>query len=94
MLYVYRCLSLNINGTPYCEWNYNGLGLDYQVLAGPTFILVYTVLGVVFGVLADKYNRARQLTLCAFINAVAIILSGSVNEYWQLLLLRMLLAAG
>lgn len=51
------CDTLEINGTRYCEWNYNGLGLDYQILAGPSFIAVYTVMGVVLGFAADRFNR-------------------------------------
>lgn len=47
-------MSLNYNGTPYCEWNYNGLGLEYQLLAGPSFIFVFTVIGVILGVAADR----------------------------------------
>ncbi|ERL83553.1 hypothetical protein D910_00631, partial [Dendroctonus ponderosae] len=41
------CLSLSIDDEPYCEWTYNGLGLDYQILAGPSFIAVFTVVGVI-----------------------------------------------
>nr|CAH7712246.1 unnamed protein product [Callosobruchus chinensis] len=51
------CSSYKLNGTPYCEWNYNGLGLDYQILAGPSFIAVFTIAGIVMGLLADKFNR-------------------------------------
>lgn len=51
------CLSYHLNGTHYCEWGYNGLGLDYQILAGPSFIAVFTVVGVAFGFAADKFNR-------------------------------------
>lgn len=51
------CYSYTLNGTPYCEWTYNGLGLDYQILAGPSFIAVFTVAGVLMGYLADKFNR-------------------------------------
>lgn len=83
-----------MNGTTYCEWNYNGLGLDYQILAGPTFILVFTIVGVAFGFAADKYNRVKMLTVCTFVFAVAMILSGSVKEFWHLVVLRMIMAAG
>lgn len=93
MLY-FRCTELNINGTGYCEWNYNGLGIDYQLLAGPSFILVFTIVGVALGVVADKYNRVRMLSICTIIFAVAIILQGSVETYWQLIVLRMIMAAG
>lgn len=89
-----RCIGLNVNGTNYCEWNYNGLGLEYQLLAGPSFILVFTVMGVVLGFVADKYNRVRCLCVCTLIFAVAIILQGSVKSYWQLVVLRMIMAAG
>ena len=40
-----------------CEWTYTGLGIQYQVLAGPAFIGVFTIAGLVFGSLADSYNR-------------------------------------
>ncbi|KAJ8985205.1 hypothetical protein NQ317_018234 [Molorchus minor] len=88
------CLSYNINGTPYCEWNYNGLGLDYQILAGPSFIAVFTIVGVLMGYLADKFNRVRMLAVSTVVFGIAIILSGAVKEYWQLVLLRMVMAAG
>lgn len=90
----FSCHSLNINGTRYCEWNYNGLGLDYQILAGPSFIAVFTIVGVVMGVLADKYNRVKMLTVCTVVFSIAMIFSGSVKEYWHLVVLRMIMAAG
>ncbi|XP_014094038.2 MFS-type efflux pump MSMEG_3705 [Bactrocera oleae] len=88
------CVALSLNETTYCEWNYNGLGIDYQILAGPTFILVFTIAGVFMGFAADKYNRVKMLTVCTLIFAVATILQGTVSAYWQLLLLRMLMALG
>ncbi|KAG5893319.1 hypothetical protein JTB14_000278 [Gonioctena quinquepunctata] len=88
------CESLVLNGTRYCEWTYNGLGLDYQILAGPSFIAVFTIVGVVMGFLADKFNRVKMLAICTIVFGIAIILSGGVHEYWQLVLLRMIMAAG
>lgn len=88
------CLSLNVNGTSYCEWDYNGLGIDYQVLAGPSFIAVFTVVGIFFGIVADKWNRIRMLWICTIIFSVAILLMGAVTEFWHLVVLRMILAAG
>lgn len=64
------------------------------MLAGPSFILIFTIMGVVLGVLADKYNRVRMLCICTIIFAVAIVLQGSVTEYWHLVVLRMIMAAG
>lgn len=91
---MYSCFDLNINGTGYCEWNYNGLGLDYQLLAGPSFILIFTIMGIVLGVLADKFNRVRMLCICTIVFAIAIVLQGSVTKYWHLVVLRMIMAAG
>lgn len=88
------CSAANINGSSYCEWDYNGLGLEYQLLAGPVFILVFTIVGVVFGILGDKHNRSRMLYICTLVFGIAIILQGSVQNYWQLILLRMIMAAG
>nr|CAD7198927.1 unnamed protein product [Timema douglasi] len=88
------CAELSVNGTPYCEWTYNGLGIDYQILAGPSFIAVYTIMGVILGIVADKYNRVWSLSICTLVLSLAIILSGAVKEYWQLVVLRLLLAAG
>lgn len=82
---------MNINGTSYCEWDYNGLGFEYQIAAGPVFILVFTIVGVILGIAADKYNRARMLFVCTLVFGVAIILQGSVQNYWQLIVLRMVI---
>lgn len=88
------CTTLHLNGTTYCEWNYNGLGIDYQLLAGPCFIAIFTIVGVFMGIAADKYNRVRMLWICTFIFSIAIILQGSVKSFWQLIILRMIMAAG
>ncbi|KAG7205141.1 hypothetical protein KM043_005510 [Ampulex compressa] len=88
------CESLELNGSYYCEWNYNGLGLDYQILAGPSFIAVFTVVGIILGIAADRYNRVKLLGTCTLIFGIAIALMGAVKEYWHLVILRMLLAAG
>lgn len=91
---LHSCLDLNINGTSYCEWNYNGLGIDYQLLAGPSFIALFTIVGVIMGFMADKYNRVRILSISTLVFATAIVLQGSVTKYWHLVLLRMVMAAG
>ncbi|KAL0273122.1 UNVERIFIED_CONTAM: hypothetical protein PYX00_005874 [Menopon gallinae] len=88
------CLAMTLNGTPYCEWDYNGLGLDYQILAGPSFIAVFTIVGIFFGIVADRFNRIRMLAVCTAVFSVAILLMGAVTEYWHLVVLRMVLAAG
>ncbi|XP_044738193.1 putative metabolite transport protein HI_1104 [Chrysoperla carnea] len=88
------CLSLEYNGTKYCEWNYNGLGIDYQILAGPSYITVYTIAGVLIGMAADRFNRVRLLSVCTLVFTTATFLMGFVGHYWHFLILRMFLAAG
>jgi MFS family permease len=80
------CSALNIDGKSYCEWDYNGLGIDYQILAGPVFILVFTIVGVVLGIAADKYNRSKMLFVCTLVFAVAIVLQGKEKKTCQSLM--------
>ena len=40
-----------------CEYLENGQGMDYQILAGPTFVVIFTISGIVMGYLADKAPR-------------------------------------
>ena len=42
---------------PLCEYLYSGQGLQYQILAGPAFVAVFTVAGLGHGYLADRFNR-------------------------------------
>ena len=37
-----------------CSWDYSGLGLEYQVLAGPAFVAVFSVSAVVLAVASDR----------------------------------------
>lgn len=41
-----------------------------------------------------RYNRARILSICTVVFVVAILLMGTVTEYWHLVILRMIMAAG
>jgi len=81
-------------GRKECTWDYTGLGMEYQVLAGPAFIAVFTVSGVIFGITADYMNRLRLLGCATLVYSLAISCMGFATQYWQLVLLRMLLAAG
>uniref|UniRef100_A0A0K8SP40 Major facilitator superfamily (MFS) profile domain-containing protein n=2 Tax=Lygus hesperus TaxID=30085 RepID=A0A0K8SP40_LYGHE len=82
------------DGEQYCEWNRNGLGIDYQVLAGPSFIAVYTIGGVILGIAADKYKRVPMLAAAVLVCGISVFLIGAAKEFWHLLVLRMLFAAG
>ncbi|CAK8673998.1 uncharacterized protein LOC143468815 isoform X3 [Clavelina lepadiformis] len=88
------CSEMTINSTTYCEWNYLGSGIEYQVLAGPAFIAVFTVMGIILGVIGDLYNRVRLLSLCVTVYSLMAILTGFSSQYWQLILLRFGFGAG
>jgi MFS family permease len=75
-------------------WDYTGTGFEYQILAGPVFILVYTFAGVLFGFAADLYNRKNLLAASLVFWSVATVLTGLVKEYWHLVVLRFLLGLG
>ena len=40
-----------------CLYLESGQGMKYQILAGPTFVIVFTISGVIMGYLADKVPR-------------------------------------
>ncbi len=57
---ISRCLAAvdpGGSGSNVCEWTYNGQGIEYQVLAGPVFVVVFTISGIIMGFLADKFSR-------------------------------------
>lgn len=37
-----ECTGAMENGSYGCKWDYTGQGFDYQILAGPVFIGIYT----------------------------------------------------
>ena len=46
-----------------CYWDYSGQGIEYQILAGTVFVVVFTFSGVIMGYLGDKvirYSRDGQ----------------------------------
>ncbi len=45
------------NETNLCVWTFTGKGFEYDLLAGPIFIVCYTVAGIFVGFTADIYNR-------------------------------------
>ncbi|XP_036382019.1 probable L-galactonate transporter [Megalops cyprinoides] len=86
---VKLCLSLlDAKGTRTCKWDYNGNGWEYQVMAGPVFVLVYTFMGIFVGCLADAANRKVLLSASLMLWSLMTCLMGFVREYWQLVALR------
>ncbi|XP_052789670.1 protein spinster homolog 1-like [Mya arenaria] len=77
-----------------CKWDYNGQGFEYQIVAGPVFIVIYTFAGIFISFAADKYNRKVMLGACLILWSVMTLLTGFIKEYWQLVLLRFGLGFG
>ncbi|KAK2713773.1 probable 4-methylmuconolactone transporter isoform X2 [Artemia franciscana] len=77
-----------------CTWTFNGQGLEYQILAGPSFIFAFTIAGVFIGFAADRYNRKNLLAIATIVFSAATLLTGFSQEFWHLIILRMLLAVG
>jgi len=77
-----------------CKWDYNGQGFEYQIVAGPVFIVIYTFAGIFISFAADKYNRKVLLASCLMFWSAMTLLTGFIKEYWQLVLLRFGLGFG
>jgi len=81
-----------------CYWHYNGLGIDYQVLAGPAFILVFIFSAVVLAIMSDllyqHISRTVMVAAGTTTFSLACILMGLSSQYWHLVILRMLIAMG
>jgi len=77
-----------------CELLETGQGIEYQILAGPTFVVVFTLSGILMGYLADKLSRPRLLSMAVILFSVCGGLMGFAQDYWHLLILRMGIAAG
>ena len=95
-LLVYSCaLETDVNGTHgVCKWDHNGQGLQYEILAGPVFIVVYTLAGIPISILADFSNRCNLLLAGLTLWSAMTLLTGFVRRYWQLVVTRFLLGIG
>jgi MFS family permease len=84
--------------TDECYWEYSGSGYEYQILAGPAFIGVFTVSAMLLAVLSDflhdKLSRTVLLAAGTFTFSAACILMGMSTQYWHLVVLRGLIAMG
>ena len=86
---------------PRCSYNYTGSGIEYQILAGPAFIAVFTFANIITGLTSDriagysKYiGRHTIMAVGVVILSISCLLMGFSNAYWQLVILRMGIALG
>ena len=64
------------------------------LLSGLAFGLLYAVLGVPVGKLADRYSRRNIVAICCGLWSLATVACGVAAQFWQLLLARMSVAVG
>ena len=77
-----------------CRWDYDGTGEQYQILAGPVFILVYTLSGIPVGLFAGVFNRKNILAFCLLLWSTMTLLTGFSTKYWHLVVTRFILGIG
>ena len=67
-----------------------GTGIGYQVLAGPAFILVFTLSAMPMGLLASLPAVRRKLALGVFVIlwSCMTLLASFTRAFWELLLTR------
>ena len=82
-----RCVSSH--SIP-CVWDYSPTGIQYQVLAGPAFMLFFTLVAIPLGVLAgySKVNRKAAIAISLVLWSTMTLLAGFTTSFWQLLLTR------
>jgi len=75
----------------------NGLSISHAqlgLLIGFAFIVVYSVAGMLFGTVADRWNRPRLIALGLTLWAAATVVSGLSQSFLQIALLRLLVGTG
>ena len=70
------------NGTSTCAWLHSGQGIEYQILAGPIFVVIFTICAVIMGFIGDKVSRwalarnSRMLISASSLHKFYTIISG------------------
>lgn len=86
----------NTTDVKICKYDYNGQGIEYQLVSGPVFTLVFTCTGVLISIFADKFKNKRTLILacCLVWWSIMTVVTGFVSTFWQLAILRFGLGIG
>jgi len=74
-----------------------GLGISHAqlgLLIGFAFIVLYSVAGMLFGTVADRWSRPRLIALGLTLWAAATVVSGLSESFLQIALLRLLVGTG
>ena len=60
---LYVCCRCAKEETTPCYWRYFGRGIDYQLLAGPLYIVIFSISGIPMGNIrssSPQYESLRQ----------------------------------
>lgn len=82
--------SLNTSGEDCIAFDDNQQGL----LTGPAFTVIYVLAGLPLAWLADTASRSLVLLIGLSFWSVMVFLTGFVEAFWELLVLRMMLGIG
>eukprot|EP00057_Strongylocentrotus_purpuratus_P028988 XP_011683462.1 PREDICTED: uncharacterized protein LOC100891044 [Strongylocentrotus purpuratus] len=76
-----------------CHWVYWGTGLEYQLLAGPAFIVVVGLMRIplTFVMEHGRINGRNILVGCAIAWSMATLLTGFATQVWHVYVCRVLL---
>ena len=71
-------------------WDYSATGIQYEVLAGPAFTLIFTLVALPLGLLAgvQKVNRKLAIAICLVLWSGMTLAASFTSTFWQLLLTR------
>lgn len=64
---------------------------SFANLIGPVSIAIIIPSGILAGTVADNFNRRFVMSACMVVGGVSTALVALCNQYWQLILLRLLL---
>ncbi|XP_070561525.1 MFS-type efflux pump MSMEG_3705-like [Ptychodera flava] len=74
-----------------CTWHYTGTGVQYQLLAGPLFNVIFGITGVFVGVVMERNrnNRKNVIAACAISWSSMLIFGSYASSFIQLALTRL-----
>lgn len=75
----------------------HGLGISHAelgILIGMAFVVLYSIAGMIFGTVADRWNRPRLIALGLALWTSATMLSGWTNSFGQIAICRVLVGVG
>ena len=67
---------------------------QYGILAGLAFIIFYSIMGVIMGVIADRVHRPKLITFGVILWSLLTAASGMAKNFWMLFFPRIFIGIG